>query len=499
MRNAMRNVLPVLAGLSIVVSLVASLFAGEKVNELSQYGITWKFEKPVESGKFVNGDWWVIGPVNIVSVTPAPGPGNDSGATEKKNPYGASMLKDDNRMRNGSMVVLKPADEQGYDSRGLNYSPEKSMKFPYVLETDRSLISTESNKTLPNNNFCYKLMWKAEQTSGNALKTAAVLTCLKEVPPEDAFRPAYSGTEKKIYRAKDLHFEKLLKLEPSGTVPSWEDYNRYFQRAWLDHATTDNWTFDYVAPVENQPQYSRESSRIVSIASLLLNLNVPEEQKKTLLIELVQLGIDLRKLYELGVQWRAEGGFGYARKWPILFAGIMLGDEELQKLPGTAIFGEDQTTYYGKGSYGQTVLWQMVWWGGPALPHEEKAPEQWTKGKKHSDEQSEGYRVCCSGPSWIGTALAARLMKAMKVWGHDAFFDYCDRWMTKDDPYKSARGKNARPSQEGKAIDAWVDAMWSAYRNKAPEQAGAEKNLKWVWDAGATYQKPAGKWVTNNK
>jgi hypothetical protein len=42
--------------------------------QVSQYGITWLFEKPAQAGQFINGDWWVIGPVKIVRITPAPGP-----------------------------------------------------------------------------------------------------------------------------------------------------------------------------------------------------------------------------------------------------------------------------------------------------------------------------------------------------------------------------------------------------------------------------------------
>lgn len=41
-------------------------------SELSQYGITWKFDKAYPSGRFVNGDHWVVGPITVVSITPAP-------------------------------------------------------------------------------------------------------------------------------------------------------------------------------------------------------------------------------------------------------------------------------------------------------------------------------------------------------------------------------------------------------------------------------------------
>ncbi len=39
---------------------------------VSQYGITWTFEKPARVGQFVNGDWYVVGPVTIKAIDPQP-------------------------------------------------------------------------------------------------------------------------------------------------------------------------------------------------------------------------------------------------------------------------------------------------------------------------------------------------------------------------------------------------------------------------------------------
>jgi hypothetical protein len=44
---------------------------------ISEYGITWTFEKPARSGQFVNGDWYVVGPVTVVKIDPAPRFGNE--------------------------------------------------------------------------------------------------------------------------------------------------------------------------------------------------------------------------------------------------------------------------------------------------------------------------------------------------------------------------------------------------------------------------------------
>ena len=46
----------------------------ERARTITQYGITWTFDKPHTVGKFVTGDYWVLGPVTVVSVSPAPQP-----------------------------------------------------------------------------------------------------------------------------------------------------------------------------------------------------------------------------------------------------------------------------------------------------------------------------------------------------------------------------------------------------------------------------------------
>jgi len=454
--------------------------------EVSQYGITWRFDRPVRSGQFVNGDWWAIGPVNVVSITPAPGPAPEDAAVQfPRNQWGDTSLRNDNRMRNGSVVVLRCSGGQGYDSRSDSYDPEMSLTLPYTLAPNRSLISTISNRTLPVVNFPHELMWESEKKSENILSAAAVLTCLASEPPVDAFRPPYGGTDKPIYRASELKWDLLLHLDPVAPVPSWEQLERYFQRVWLDDLMS--WTQQQVNPNENQPNYGREVARLTSIASLMVHLDEPRERKEKLVIGLVQRGIDLSGLAKIGGRWNEGGGHSSGRKWPILFASLMLDAPALRTLPESAVFQEDTQAYYGTGWFGQTVLWQMVQHHGPRQTYEEKPPEQWEEW----DKTSEGYRVCCTAVAWTGTALAARLMKAIPVWEHDAFFDYCDRWMRPDDPYAKERVGFSRPHQETGSFDPFVDAMWRAYRGNAPQQPYSGKNLKWVWEGDQ------GKWVPN--
>lgn len=455
--------------------------------EVSQYGITWTFDKPAKTGQFITGDWWVVGPVKIVNITPAPGPTKPEVLNLKENKWGDTSIKNDTTMRNGSMVVLEVGTEQGYDSRSNSYNNESSVILPIIFEPSRSIISSISNKKLPVDHFAKEIMWPSEKKSEVVLKTAAVLTSLDKVPPKDAFRPPYAGTEKPIFQAKDINWNKLPRLEPTGEVPSWQQFERYFQRPWIDHLMS--WEQQQLVPNENGPNYGREHARVVSLASVMLLLDVPKEKKEKLTIGMVQRGIDLYGLAMVGGYWNEGGGHSSGRKWPILFASLMLDNPTLTELPDTAFFQEDTQTYYGKGWFGQTALYWMIQHHGQRDRYEEKHPSQWEKW----DKTTESYRICCNARAWIGTALAARYMNAIKLWGHDAYFDYVDRWMGEDDPYKEARGDYPRPSSEGSTFDPFVTEMWRAHRDNAPKQEMAGNPKMWVW------QGKKGVWVDNPK
>lgn len=456
--------------------------------EITQYGITWTFDKPVKAGQFITGDWWVLGPVTVVKVTPTPGPVAPEDMTLKKNRWNDTSLKADTAMRNGSMIVLSVGTRQGYDSRAAGYSEKESVKFPLSLAPNRSLISSISNQTLPVENFASHIMWDDEKKSETVMKTAAVLTCVSEVPPNNSFRPPYAGTEKPFYTADNILWDQLPSLAPAGEVPSWEVFERYFQRPWIDHLMS--WSQQQLVPNENGPNYGREHARIVSIASLMVSLDAPREKKEKLTIGLIQRGIDLYGLAMAGGYWNEGGGHSSGRKWPILFASIMLGEPGLTRLPESAIFQEDTQTYYGKGWFGQTALYWMIQHHGKRSRYEEKPPDQWEKW----DRTTESYRICCNAVAWVGTALTARHMKAIKLWNHDAYFDYVDRWMREDDPYASARGKLGRPKAETTTFDPFVTAMWKAHRQNAPEQDMAGSPRMWVWGEGHSWE-----WVPNAK
>ena len=490
-RPAALVIVGLLLALAGSLSACDARVAEQRASQISQYGITWKFDRDYPVGQFVNGDWWVVGPVTVVSVDPGPSPApsnevNDLGVNE----WGDTGLQNNQERRNGSMVVMSLGPAQGYDSRGITYDPSASITFPYELAADRSLISSISEVSVPNTAMHADLMWGSEKEALNVMKTAAVLTSLSEAPPADAFRPTYVGADKEIFRASSLRWDRLQNLPVDATqypVPSFSQYERYLERPWLDHLN-GAWEGQWLLPVDNQPGYGREVARIVGTASLLLNTNASQDQKRRLLYELVQYGIDLRGMVQSGAVFNEGGGITSGRKWPVLFAGLMLGDPSFTLEPRSTVFQEDAQTYYGQGWYGQKALWQMVWHHGTRQPYQEKAPSAWDEW----DQTSEDYRTCCTVRAWIGEGLAALLMGAKAEWNHNAFFDNLEDWMRKTDLYAANRQGYERPPEETTSFDPFVDAFWNLHRGDVPAQPDGPSDFKWDVNRGDGL-----KWVSN--
>jgi hypothetical protein len=196
----------------------------------------------------------------------------------------------------------------------------------------------------------------------------------------------------------------------------------------------------------------------------MLCLEDPQKKHDKLLLRYVQLGIDLYGITQSNNDlWRANGGHHSGRKLPIIFAGVLLDHPGMMNVK--ASFAEDEQTYHGKGYRGQTALWQIS--REPARRHEEIPPEKWAEPPFKGDNngrKSEAYRKL-NGPTWVGAALAARLIGAKSLWNHDPFFDYVDRWIIEE-----SGAENAAITTVG---GEFVYPMWQKYRVTADEIGAA--------------------------
>jgi len=457
---------------------------------ISQYGITWTFQKPTRVGQFINGDWYVVGPVTIEGIDPKPLYGSEIPKREldrmdKERPEAQ-------RVRNGFMLNPPAKMEVAYDSGVRNwFAPSLIQRLPVIMKPGDSLVSTIS---MPKNLVLHaQLRNKIERgvDDSSPIRTAAVLTCVGEPQPPDAFRPGFCDRRQRIYLARNLKRDLLPVAAATKSMPKVQQYIRFTQRPWVGTCF-----FGFEEPVENMPQYGLEYGRVVGISALLLCTDLEPQQKEPLLVNFVQVGIDLGGMIRAGhTGWTAWGGHGSGRKLPIVFAGLLLGDDKLANINKSfpkVSFGEDEQTAYGDCWTGAKVVFaghsgidaatgkgrsRDNGWG----PYEHTPPSQWKDGQN----TSESYRRCCTSVGWAAQALALRLMHAEKSWNHDAFFDYVDRWMYEDDSafvrtIREATGRDHDKewARQGQAWDAFVNEMWAKRRPmlQAPTDGWKEKH-----------------------
>ena len=387
-------------------------------SSVTQYGITWTFDREYPVGQFANGDYWVIGPATITDITPGW-----------------------NGEKNGTMINPAVSGEHGYHARvfgyraGLNVAAGLSTANPLTVNPTSSVISTIGwSVGDPGAPAATASMAGAPYPS---LRVAAVLTVVDAAPPEGSFRPPYCGTDKPLYSTAQLQPSLLPQLPRVASMPTLASMERGIQRVWIDHKGW--WTGSYIRPNENLPNYGRDLSTRFNDASLMLMVDFTPAQKRNLMIYAVQHGIDLYAVLvnsPPGAYWGDfGGGHGPGRKWPILLAGLLLGDAGMTNIGttyGPEKFQEDCQTYLSGG---------VPTWG------------EYHCSRPGTDPGSTAYRNCCTANSWVGAVLSCRLLGAVALWNHDPLFQYQDSYM--------------QEMPVGHWQRSWSDfaeAMWDTYR-----------------------------------
>jgi hypothetical protein len=418
----------IMIGSGIVLSFCCLIHAAT-TNTITQFGITWTFDKAYEVGQFVTGDWWVVGPAIVVSVSPAP-----------------------TSTRNGT-CVNPMGGRQGYDNR-FDFSTADRISFPYTLKPDQSMVSSISKPDGP-----------TYQNIG-CIQAQAVLTAVSAAPASGTFRPSYSGTYKKYFNVSQIHWGILPSLPRPSSAPSQADLIKALRGPRIDHLC--NWTLQYGCSGDqwydvsgmNEPCYGRAVAYLSSSAGLYVMLNVTD--KNPVVQGMIQLGIDNYGVLKAGGGWWGNGGHASGRGWPVVFAAKMLNDPDMLNVGvdygADGHFGENDQTYYGVNN---KPLWGWNCGGG------QNYFQNGCSGSGFRDcrdpaglvDGCSDYRSCCTVPFWIGEMLSALMLNAKSVWNHNAFFDFVDRWM--------GGGTSDRPNPQNQ----FVKDMWNLYRNNLPKTA----------------------------
>lgn len=424
----------VLRPMAMSCALLAGFATADAATSVTRHGITWTFSSDRPTGTYANGDPWVVGPVTITKITPS----DTDGASPHMH---GSMVNP--AIGTGSSIV------QAFDSRIGNsnvydHSRNVARQFPFTLEPGDSLMSSESYPS-------------ARQDGWAWIKTIAILTVVSTPPPEGTFRPFYGGTNKTSKWTKaDLDYSKLRSLPKVANTPSLETVASYFERPWIEIRT--DWTGGVLHPYENQPGYGRDMGKRLATGLLMLQLNYSNAQKETLLVRLVQYGLDIYHASLIGANWYADGGHNLGRKMPMLLAGVVLNDPDIiarANRDNFKGFQEDQQTFIVSEA---DVARTLISGAEPYRPSDIGMPEWGIRHQSHPERDDRRlnapYRDVASSGT-VGHALVAILMGLQDQWNWPPFFAYYDRYVD----LNIGSGVNA--------MDPFHRSMWSAYRKNS--------------------------------
>ena len=449
---------------------------------VSQYGVTWTFERPARVGRFLNGDWYVVGPGDGQGDRPPPLYGSQIPRRELD--HMDQERREDQRVRNGFMLNPPAQMKVAYDSGVRNYfDPSLVQRLPVAMRPGDSLVSTIS---MPKGLVLHApLRNKIERgvEDSSPIRTAAVLTCVASrsrptpcVPPSAtagrrSTSPAISAASCSRPRPGPKARPRSSSTSASPSGPGSAPASSASRSRWRTCRST-GWN----------------TAASSGMAALLLCTDLPPAEKEHLLVNYVQIGIDLGGMVRAGHPgWTGWGGHGSGRKLPIVLAGLILGDDQLANVNRSfpkVSFGEDEQTAYGDCWTGAKVVFaghsgidaatgvgRNRGRGNPWGPYEHTAAVAVGRGAEHQRV----YRRCCTSVGWVAQALALRLLHAEPAWAHDPFFDYVDRWMYENDAafvktIKQATGRDHDKdwSRQGQAWDAFTDEMWAKHRPTLP-------------------------------
>ena len=396
-------------------------------NYVEQYGFRWNFDSYKTVGQFVNGDWWVVGPVNITSITP-----DWDGSS-----YGWEVNPGHTP---GTWVP------QGFQS-GCTYKntpiyPSKVPTLPYLAQPGTSIV-----KTSP----------RPEGIGGSSqeacIQAAAVLTVLGSAPTADAFRPAYVGTDKTLYYYSNVKTNLLPNLAPVDSTPGISWVINRFKMMQINHLDATNTggdmrrafhayqNFGNCDGCDYQPTVGRD----VISGIYRLMINDPDDTAdniKAARVAVLQMGIDWYYNFKQGYLQSAGGGYSPGELAALGFFGALLGSEAdktyIKALTGinekrmlsVSRFGNNDAIY-GSSVDSATNYWTATCNTAPTQAYNKRDPYGYIdSGMRAGVYTWDAYQFIQS-PVWKGEVLIGRLIPEIEtIYNFPLIFNYVDRYVS---------------------------------------------------------------------
>jgi hypothetical protein len=468
----------------------------QTLSSVSQYGITWTFDSPHTVGKYANGDYWVLGPVTITSITP--------NAASGQNGWEVNPGLAGNDVAFGGNDPT--AATQAWDSGGPYYKASNMPALPYTATAGQSIVKGIAHAGRAPGADC-------EANVTPCLDSAAILTVVGSPPANNGttvFRPPFVGTSKPQFSTTslDTNISNLPRLASNTSIdavlPTLSAALATVQRPDIGWSVEEWRSFHPVlntSPPGGDP-YAPGLSGVYNDAvfrALIAKTGDSETTRRQLLIALVQRGIDVYGERAMGMHWYAAGGHNLGPRPMLSFAAWMLNDTTLKNSLSSAgkdDFAETATVQPNKVSGGQPV------WGQPHCTHPigDCETSYWTALSTSDDTAtpydpygyidgaytpSTSYQQCCTSSALVGDALMVHLIPGMDtIWnavsGQDVY-NYAVRWKnhglwTKPDPCAPlTQGGGKDPAHPGQCIldpDLTAGSTFTSFSCQAGKQCG---------------------------
>ena len=405
---------------AISIGAIALALPLRAAQSVSHYGITWTFSADRPTGKFANGEPWVVGPVTITAIDK---PSVPVGSTRTG---GAMVNPVPNRPQGYCPTFAAPYERSHYDS-----SLDVSLKYPFDLAVGDSLITAAA-------------LDNGENSGNNYVDRVCVLTVLASEPPDGAFRPApYSSDRTVRFNKSDIDWTVLKNLAPVAATPTRTQIEKTLPALpWFEW--DDQWVGGFIFPLSNaasgdgnlfRSNYGREIAFKWSYIALWLNVKHTQAEKEVVMIQSIQCGIDIAGYIKNGGGFHADGGHKVGRKFPVFLAAVALKDPALLAVASNPnLFQEDEVTFFVQQSDVGRVVDSPQ---GSYIQDDVGIAEY---GVKHSYAPVHDDRRWRDGvpyrfanwPAMTGSVLAADLMGQREAWGHPAIFAYNERFTSKE-------------------------------------------------------------------
>ncbi|MEM8977193.1 MAG: hypothetical protein AAGD43_34515, partial [Pseudomonadota bacterium] len=422
-------------------------------DEISQHGVNFAFSQDRPVGQYANGDYWVVGPVTIGSITPA-------GSTQTIGSDGNSAAIID-RVINGT--VINPGnrnhktDGLTQDNTGVVSTATQGWDsitsgggIPFVAyDADMNVDPGKTGSSLDVTSgsvvkFVSQLSGLPAQNRPAGLDMV-VLTVVDAAPAAGAIRPGISRADKtSLVNVSQFDLSVFNDFAPTPNAPSFAEALDWIDRV-IETSLPDSINNPTAKAINNHPEYGREIGNNLHRALLALHLDFTAEQKRTLLSHLAALADDLVARCEEGGITPDDGGGNQWKKASVAVCAAALGANApaswltYLSAANNDRWSEDRQIF--NVSPFDVVLPRYTADGRPRSPYQLHMLRSGEWGSRPTVNVNYGgsnwdafYRDIVAGQLLGGTLAVELTTGARALWDNDAFWRYMDTaWHRRDE------------------------------------------------------------------